>query len=335
MRIRERKQRRGTTGMVKKIAVEEHCMCPGLEDYWAPTVGELPANKRREFLARLPDFGEMGLDAMNKAGIERCVLSVAGPGVQAERDTKTACDKARAANDFLAREIDKRPERYSGFAHLCLQDAVAAADELERSMRELKFCGAMINGHTNGKYLDDRSLDLFWERAQDLDALVYLHPADPVTPAPVLEGHKGLRRATWEWTFETGSHALRIVFGGVFDRFPRARLALGHLGETLPFLLWRFDSRAGPDFYAVKLAKRPSQYVKDNIVVATSGMCAAEPLNCTISALGHDRVIFAADYPFESVEEAGPFIDGVSLADSVRNAICFDTAARLLKLPRA
>jgi len=321
--------------MVKKIAVEEHFLSPGFEDYWAPTVTNLPANKRQEFLARLTDFGEMRLDAMDRAGIERCVLSLAGPGVQAERDVKTARDNARAANDFLAREIEKRPHRYSGFAHLPMQDAVGAADELERCMRELKFCGAMINGHTNGTYLDDRSLDPFWERAQALDALIYLHPADPLTPAPVLDGYNGLRRATWEWTFETGSHALRIVFGGVFDRFPRARLALGHLGETLPFLLWRFDSRAGPDFYAVKLARRPSQYVKDNIVVATSGMCAAEPLNCTISALGHDRVMFAADYPFESVEEAGHFIDGVSLEDSVRNAICFDTATRFLKLPRA
>ena len=255
--------------------------------------------------------------------------------MQAEHDVKTARDKARAANDFLAREIQKRPDRYCGFAHLAVQDAAAAADELERCVRELKFCGAMINGHTNGMYLDHPSLDPVWERAQALDALIYLHPADPVTPAPVLDGHNGLRRATWEWTFETGSHALRIVFGGVFDRFPRARLALGHLGETLPFLLWRFDSRAGPDFYAVKLARRPSQYVKDNIVVATSGMCAAEPLNCTIDALGYDRVMFAADYPFESVKEAGDFIDGVALEDSVRNAICFDTAARLLKLPRA
>jgi 2,3-dihydroxybenzoate decarboxylase len=215
-----------------------------------------------------------------------------------------------------------------------MQDAAAAADELERCMRELKFCGAMINGHTNGKYLDDRAYDPFWERAQALDALIYLHPADPVTPAPVLDGHKGLRRATWEWTFETGSHALRIVFGGVFDRFPRARLGLGHLGETIPFLLWRFDSRTGPDFYAVKLAKRPSQYVKENVVVATSGMCSAEPLNCTIDALGHDRVMFAADYPFESVEEAGHFIDNVPLDEGVRNAICSETAARLLKLPR-
>ena len=270
---------------------------------------------------------------MDRAGIERCVLSLAGPGVQAERDPKTAVRRARESNDFLAREVAKRPDRYSGFAHLPMQDPAAAADELERAMRDLKFCGAMINGHTNGQYLDHPSLDPFWERAQALDALVYLHPADPVTPAPVLDGHKGLRRATWEWTFETGSHALRIIFGGVFDRFPRARLALGHLGETLPFLLWRFDSRAGPGFYAVKLAKLPSQYVKDNIVVATSGMCSAEPLACTIGALGHDRVMFAADYPFESVEEAAHFIDGAPLDEHVRNDICFNTAARLLKLP--
>jgi 2,3-dihydroxybenzoate decarboxylase len=108
----------------------------------------------------------------------------------------------------------------------------------------------------------------------------------------------------------------------------------GHLGETIPFLLWRFDSRTGPDFYAVKLAKRPSQYVKENVVVATSGMCSAEPLNCTINALGYDRVMFAADYPFESVEEAGHFIDNVPLEEKVRQAICSETAARVLKLPR-
>src|SRR5262249_45132786 len=159
------------------------------------------------------DFGEMRLDAMDRAGIERCVLSLAGPGVQAERDGKAAREKARAANEFLGRGIDERPHRRSRVARLAVRDAVAAADDLARCMRQLKFCGAMINGHTNGTYLDDRSLDLFWERAQALDALIYLHPADPLTPAPVLDGYNGLRRATWEWTFETGSHALRIVFG--------------------------------------------------------------------------------------------------------------------------
>jgi 2,3-dihydroxybenzoate decarboxylase len=318
--------------MARKIAVEEHCLTPGFEDYWAPTVVDLPATRRDEFYRRLTDFGEMRLLAMDKAGVERSVISIAGPGVQAERDGKTACKVARASNDFLAREISKRPERYSGFAHLPMQDAAAAADELERCMRELKFCGAMINGHTNGQYLDHSSLTRFWERAEALGALIYLHPADPVSPAPVLDGHKGLRRATWEWTFETGSHALRLVFGGVFDRFPRAKLALGHLGETLPFLLWRFDSRAGPEFYAVKLAKLPSQYVKENIVVATSGMCSADPLACTLSALGHDRIMFAADYPFESLAEAAHFIDTAPIGEAVRNDICFNNAARIMQL---
>ena len=318
--------------MARKIAVEEHCLTPGFEDYWAPTVVDLPATRRDEFYRRLTDFGEMRLLAMDKAGVERSVISIAGPGVQAERDGKTACKVARASNDFLAREISKRPERYSGFAHLPMQDAAAAADELERCMRELKFCGAMINGHTNGQYLDHSSLTRFWERAEALGALIYLHPADPVSPAPVLDGHKGLRRATWEWTFETGSHALRLVFGGVFDRVPRAKLALGHLGETLPFLLWRFDSRAGPEFYAVKLAKLPSQYVKENIVVATSGMCSADPLACTLSALGHDRIMFAADYPFESLAEAAHFIDTAPIGEAVRNDICFNNAARIMQL---
>jgi 2,3-dihydroxybenzoate decarboxylase len=325
---------RNNTGgaMARKIAVEEHCLTPGFEDYWTPTVVDLPAKRREEFYRRLTDFGETRLVAMDQAGVERSVISIAGPGVQAERDSKTACARARASNDFLAREIAKRPDRYSGFAHLPMQDAKAAADELERAMRELRFCGAMINGHTNGQYLDHPSLAPFWERAEALGALIYLHPTDPVAPAPVLDGHKGLRRATWEWTFETGSHALRLVFGGVFDRFPRAKLALGHLGETLPFLLWRFDSRAGPGFYAVKLAKLPSQYVKENIVVATSGMCSADPLACTLSALGNDRVMFAADYPFESLEEAAHFIDSAPVDDGLRNDICFNNAARIMKL---
>jgi 2,3-dihydroxybenzoate decarboxylase len=137
-----------------------------------------------------------------------------------------------------------------------------------------------------------------------------------------------LRRATWEWGFETGSHALRLVFGGLFDRFPKAKLILGHLGETLPFLLWRFDSRA--KLYGVKLRRNPSEYIRDNIAVTTSGMCSADPLSCTVSALGRDRVMFAADYPFESSEEAAHFLDGVRIDDSLRRAIAFDNAARYL-----
>jgi 2,3-dihydroxybenzoate decarboxylase len=318
--------------MLKKLALEEHFLSPGLIDYWTPTVAELDRGKADMLFRRVTDFGEQRLAAMDAAGIERAVLGIAGPGVQAEGVIATAVRKAKESNDYLAREIQARPDRFLGFAHLAMQDPAAAADELERCVKELQFCGAMINGHTNGVYLDDPIYDVFWERAEALEAPVYLHPNDPVVPAPVLNGYQVLRRATWEWGFETGSHALRLIFGGVFDRFPRARLVLGHLGETLPYLLWRFDSRAGPGFYDAGLKKLPSQYLKDNLWVTISGMLSAEPLYCAISALGPDRVMFASDYPFEDAKEAGHFLDTVRLEEGLRTAVAFRNAERLFNL---
>jgi 2,3-dihydroxybenzoate decarboxylase len=316
---------------MRKIALEEHFLSPGFEDYWLPTMGNVDQKAVSGLLARLKDFGDMRLKAMDSGGIARAVLSISGPGVQIERDAATARRRAAEANDFLAGEVAKRPDRYSGFGHLPMQDARAAADEMERCVRDLKFCGAMINGHTNGEYLDHPSLYPFWERAEALGATVYIHPTDPVSPSPALAGVDGLRRATWEWGFETGSHALRLVFSGLFDRFPRAKVALGHLGETLPYLLWRFDSRA--KLYGVKLGKKPSDYIKQNFVVTTSGMSSAEPLNCALAALGNDRVMFAADYPFEQAAEAGAFLDETPLAEPVRDGIAFENAVRELKLP--
>ncbi len=316
--------------MVKKIALEEHFLSPGLIDYWRPTMSSVPAPATEQLFKQLTDFGELRLATMDKTGIAKMVLSVAGPGVQAERDAATATRKAAESNDFLAAAIQKKPDRYAGFAHIAVQDPKAAADELERCMRDLKFCGAMINGHTNGQYLDDASLYPFWERAEALGATIYIHPTDPVTPAPVLNGTYGLRRSTWEWGFETGSHALRLVFGGLFDRFPKARIALGHMGETLPYLLWRFDSRA--KLYNVKLAKPPSQYIKDNIVVTVSGVFAAEPLRCAVDALGRDRVMFSADYPFEDAVEASHWMDTVPIEESLRADVAYNNAAKLFGL---
>ena len=316
---------------MRKIALEEHFLSPGFEDYWLPTMGNVDQKAVSGLLARLKDFGDMRIAAMDSGGIARAVLSVSGPGVQAERDAATARRRAAEANDFLAGEVAKRADRYSGFGHLPMQDGAAAADELERCIRDLKFCGAMINGHTNGQYLDHPSLFPFWERAEATGAVVYIHPTDPVSPSPALAGVEGLRRATWEWGFETGSHALRLVFSGLFDRFPRAKVALGHLGETLPYLLWRFDSRA--KLYGVKLGKKPSDYIRQNFVVTTSGMSSAEPLNCALAALGNDRVMFAADYPFEQSAEAGEFLDETALAETVREEIAFKNAMREFKLP--
>ncbi len=319
--------------MVKKIALEEHFLSPGLIDYWRPTMSEVPAAHSEYLFRNLTDFDELRLKAMDDAGIARAVLSIAGPGVQAERDAAIAMRRARESNDFLAGEIAKRPDRYSGFAHLAMQDPKGAADELERCVRELKFCGAMINGHTHGQYLDHPDLYPFWERAEAVGATIYLHPADPVAQPSVLSGYKVLMRPMWGWGFETGSHALRLIVGGHFDRFPNSRLMIGHLGETLPFLLWRFDSRA--KFHGVKLNKPPSQYIRENVVVTTSGMCSAEPLNCSLAALGTERVMFAADHPFEEAREAGEFMDHAPLAEAVRQDIASGNAARYLGLPKA
>ena len=315
--------------MVKKIALEEHFLDPATEPYWRPTMVDVAPQKTAQLYAALTDFGDQRLQMMDKAGIARAVLSIAGPGVQVERDTATAMRNARASNDFLAKEIQKRPDRYSGFAHLAMQDPKAAADELERCVRELKFCGAMIDGHTNGKYLDDRSYDPFWERAAALDTTIYLHPADPVAPPPVLAGYTC-------WRGRCGAGALRPArtrcasSAAAFSiAIRKPRLVLGHLGETLPFLLWRFDSRSKP--YGWNLPKPPSQYLKENVWVTISGMYDGPPVRCSVEALGRDRVMFSADYPFDS-DGAGEFMDTVPMDESLRADIAYNNAAKLLGL---
>jgi len=240
--------------MVKKIALEEHFLDPATEPYWRPTMVDVAPAKTAQLYASLTDFGEQRLQMMDKAGIARAVLAIAGPGVQTERDTATAVRAARASNDFLAKELQKRPDRYSGFAHLAMQDAKAAADELERCVRELKFCGAMINGHTNGKYLDDRSYDPFWERAAALDAPIYLHPADPVAPLPAIAGYLRRRlppfpesqaatRTSWR-DAAVPAMALRQPLGALWLEFAKTAVAISQ-GERLGNDLGYVRSPAG------------------------------------------------------------------------------------------
>lgn len=322
------------TGMpvrTRKIALEEHFLTPELEMYWEPTVAELPAERRQSILDSLTDFSGPRLADMDAAGIDLAVLSIAGPGAQAEPDAAVAVREAARANDALARVVQDRPARYAGFAHLAMQDPRAAAAELERCVTQLGFKGAMINGQTQGHYLDEDAFFPFWERAEALDVPVYLHPADPQTPYAAFQGHNLLTRAIWGWTVETATHALRMVFGGTFERFPGARLILGHMGETLPFLLWRLDSRS--KLYAgYSLSLPPSGYVRRNIAITTSGQCADEPLLCALASMGEDNVMFSVDHPFERMTEAADFIDGAAVGDATRAKLCHGNAKRLLKL---
>lgn len=318
-----------------KIALEEHVVFPAFLDYLAHAMPKVTAEVSADIVGRLSDFGEQRLAAMDAAGVGRAVLSLSGPGVQIERDTDAALRGARLANDLLATEIQRRPDRYAGFAHLALQDPMGAADELERCVRELGFVGAMVNGHTLGVYLDDPRFAPFWERLEALDVPLYLHPDDSFVKPYVLEGCDELLKPTWEWTFETASHALRLVFAGVFDRYPRARLILGHMGETLPYVLWRLDSRAALTTGNRPLAAPPSHYLRRNVYVTTSGQCADVPLIAALSALGEDRVLFSIDYPYEDSLTAARFIESAAISETARAKVCRGNAQALLRLPAA
>ncbi|MBS0519862.1 MAG: amidohydrolase [Proteobacteria bacterium] len=318
---------------MRKIALEEHFATAELEKRGLvarPTRSEtLFADIER----RLADFDELRLAAMDSAGIDLSVLSATTPGVQGEKDTATAIRLAQQANDLLAQQVHKRPGRYAGFAAVPLQDPAAAIKELQRAIKDLGFKGTLINGQTNGHYLDDERFLPFWEAVQDLDVPVYLHPGDLPDKPAMFAGRPELNGPVWAWTADTGAHALRLIFSGLFTRLPRLKVILGHMGETLPFLLWRIDNR-----YELEVGKslapdaRPSFFFRRNFVITTSGVCDNAPLIDALSALGEDNILFSVDYPYQDSKQAGDFIDNAPVSDAVRAKICNGNAKRVLHL---
>lgn len=317
---------------MKKIALEEHFITPELEPHMRAAMPRVSAEGADHLSQLMLDFGERRLAAMDEAGVDIAVLSISGPGVQAEPDPAAAVKLARDANDRLAEEVGKQPARYRGFAHLPMQDVPAAIAELERCVSELGFVGSMVNGHTNGVYLDDPRYDPFWERMQALDAPLYLHPTDSFVLPYVLEGAPELVKPTWEWNFETSSHFLRLLFSGVFDRFPRLKIILGHMGETIPYHLWRFDSRAALIVGKRPLKEVPSFYLKRNMFVTTSGQFDDVPLVAALSALGADKVLFSIDYPYEDSATAGRFLDAAPLDETTRAKVARGNAIAVMNM---
>jgi 2,3-dihydroxybenzoate decarboxylase len=317
---------------LRKIGLEEHFMMPSFLDYLAETKQNIRPELFSKAVPLLSDFGSSRLDTMDKHGVDYVVLSLSGPGVQIEPDTKLATRLARECNDYLAKQVHARPTRYGGFAHLALQDPQGAADELERCMTQLGFKGALINGATNGVYLDDRRYDVFWERVQALQAAIYLHPANPVDHPAMYAGHPEMWGPTWSWAAETCSHAMRLIFSGVFDRYPKVKLILGHMGETLPIQVWRLDSRYAISNQKYAIKRKPSEYVRENIAITTSGVCDDGALRCSIEALGIENVMFSIDYPFEDTRIATEWIKAARLTDAERQLVAHGNATRLLRL---
>ncbi|GAA3707682.1 amidohydrolase family protein [Oceanisphaera sediminis] len=317
---------------IRKIALEEHFMAPGFQEYSKSFQQHLDPKVFKELSYALADFDEIRLAEMDKAGIDIVILSQTGPGVQGETNKARAIERARENNDFLAAQIARHPTRFTGFASLPMQDPKAATAELERAVVQLGFKGALVNGHTHGTYYDDPAYDILWERMQALDVPFYLHPIDPCTPLAACEGHPELAGATWGWGVETGTHALRLLFGGVFDRFPNLKVILGHMGEGLPFLRWRFDSRFEAYPHGITLARRPSEYFGSNILITTSGVCSPHALLGAIGEMGAEAVMFSVDFPYESSTAAADFIEQAPLDDQIRQLVCHGNAERIFKL---
>jgi 2,3-dihydroxybenzoate decarboxylase len=317
---------------VRKIAFEEHYTAPGFAEYSKAFVQHIPRELAAHLGARLADFDDTRLAEMDAAGIDFVILSQTGPGVQGEKDPAVALRRARENNDFLAAQVARHPDRFGGFAHLSMHDPKAAATELERAVGELGFKGALVNGHTLGTYYDGPAYDVFWERLQALDVPLYLHPIDPWVVPQAYGGHPELVGATWGWGVETATHALRLLFGGVFDRFPRITVVLGHMGEGLPFQRWRFDSRFAVYPHGVRIERKPSEYIGTNIVITTSGVCSGATLAGAIGEMGAEAVLFSVDYPYESTAVAARFIETAPIDDATRELVCSGNAKRLFKL---
>lgn len=318
---------------MKKIALEEHFITPDfLQATQEVDFSSMNPKLVADFQKRLLDFHDLRIEAMNQAGVEISVLSLTDPGIQGIKDAQKATHLASKTNEFLAETIAKNPKRFRGFACLPMQDPEYAAKELERCVKQYGFLGALINGQTGGSYLDDEKFTPFWEVVEKLGVPIYLHPGNPEQPPANYQGQPELQGPLWGWTVETGTHALRLVFSGLFDRHPKLKIILGHMGETLPYLLWRIDSRWGIIKQPISLKKSPSQTIKDHFYVTTSGMCSNGPLNCALQELGEDRVMFSMDYPYESPSIAAKFIEQATVSREVLEKICYKNAEKVLKL---
>jgi 2,3-dihydroxybenzoate decarboxylase len=319
----------------RKIALEEAITTPPTSAYVDITVKIAPTEEAKAGLIEKLEDSDQRIAAMDDAGIDIFVLSQTSPGVQAEKDASVAVERARETNDYMQGQIKQHPDRYRGFAHLAMQDVQAACDELKRCVEEFGFLGAMINGNTNGVYLDDDCYQPFWERVIELNVPVYIHPADPHIQPYVLNGYTVLQGTVCGWTTDNSSHFLRLLFSGLFDRFPELTIILGHMGETLPYVAWRIDSRyaATGDPDRPPLKKKPSDYFRSNLIITTTGLCQDSALQCAIAEMGDDRVLFSVDYPFEEAKQAADWIENTPLTDQAqRDKICYKNAERVLRL---
>jgi predicted TIM-barrel fold metal-dependent hydrolase len=308
------------------VALEEHYLDPEVKKF-----GGMGA--AAPVVERLDDLGALRLREMDEAGIDLQVLSHSIPGLQAI-DAESAVPLARRVNDRLHAAVRAHPDRFAAFAALPTADPKAAADELERTVTKLGFKGAMVNGMTEGVFHDNERFWPIYERASALDVPIYIHPASP-HPAVIeayykdyVEKHPGILRAAWGFTVETATQGVRFVLSGVFDKYPGLKIILGHLGEGLPFYLWR-----------ITLGLRGSTGAKsfrdifcEHFWITTSGFFSDPALLCCVMEMGIDRILFSVDYPFVDNPPGAEWIKTLPLSAEDTEKLLNGNAKRLLKL---
>jgi predicted TIM-barrel fold metal-dependent hydrolase len=326
------------------VALEEHFTFPELQNRIDPALvikRGYPApdapSARPEIDDRLKDFGEARLKSLDDARVSLQVMGPSGPGADLLPPGEGPAF-ARELNDALAAQIALHPDRYAGFAHLPLTAPQAAADELERCVTKLGFHGCMVNGSTDGKFLDDPMFEPVLARAEALEVPIYVHPGIP--PQAVREAYYGglkgplptiFARAGYGWHAETAVHIIRLALSGALDKHPRLQIIIGHQGEGLPAMLDRFEetfSGAVPKF----LQRHPAQTILDQVHVTTSGFYNLPSFLMLMQIFGADRIMFSVDYPFSSNAVARAFLDSLPLSPADRVKIAHGNADKLLKL---
>lgn len=321
-----------------KIGLEEHF---AIEETVNDSSGFVPDDHWPELKSRILNSQDRRLREMDANGMDMMVMSLNAPAIQAIFDVPKAIDLARRANDTLAEEVTRRPDRFQGLAALPLQDVDAACRELERCVKELGFRGALANGFSQaGKpdnllYYDLPQFRPFWKTVADLDVPFYLHPRNPIAAwSQIYDGHPWLLGPTWAFAQETAVHALRLIGSGLFDEFPTLQIILGHLGEGLPYNMWRIDHRNGwvKAPFKHKAKRKIAEYFHENFHLTTSGNFRTQTLIDAMLEIGSDRILFSTDWPFENVDHAAIWFDACSISEADRAKIGRDNAIRLFKL---
>ena len=327
------------------VTLEEHYTVPGIVariDPAAITRRGFPGSdvvwgqviKRNE----LADLGDSRLADMDASEITVQVLSVAGPGADVVPG-QAGIAVARDYNNALAEAVARHPDRYRGFAHLPLLEPDAAAAELERTVKELGFHGVLVNGATDGRFLDDPRFEPVLARAEALDVPIYIHPGIPVEPVrnAYYDGLPGnfsftLALSAWGWHAEIAIHTIRLVLSGALDRHPRLQIVIGHMGEALPFMLDRIDETTAAEAKA-RLSRSVKQTILDQVWITTSGFFTMAPFMAALMTFGADRIMFSVDYPFASNARARAFLDALPVSAADRAKIAHGNADRLMRLP--